>query len=139
MTKLTNAVCGLIGAALIAFGVYAVADTTAITAMTGLAPQGVGGLNEARAIYAGSFWAMGGLILYALTDPRIRQGVLLAVGVVFAGFLAGRIVSIAIDGYDPMLAAPIVSEIVVAVVLLGASRMAAAQSRPSISASAAGG
>lgn len=122
MNRVLFAACGLIGVALVAFGGYAILATTAVTTMTGLTPLGVGGLNEARAIYAGSFWAMGALILYALANARIRQGVLLAVGVTFAGFVAGRLVSIAMDGYDPMITAPIVSEILAAVILLAASR-----------------
>ncbi|MDT0509682.1 DUF4345 family protein [Novosphingobium sp. MMS21-SN21R] len=122
MSKLLGGLSGLIGIALIAFGVYAIYATTTVTTMTGLAPQGVAGMNEARSIYAGSFWAMGALILYALTNARARQPVLMAVGVVFAGFVAGRIVSIVIDGYDPLLTASIVSEVVAAIILLAASR-----------------
>jgi hypothetical protein len=125
MNKLLGVLSGLIGIALIAFGFYAAYATTAVTTMTGLAPIGVAGMNEARSIYAGSFWAMGALIVYGLTDARIRQGVLMAVGVIFAGFVMGRIVSIAMDGYDPMLTAPIISELFGAIVLLCASRTSA--------------
>lgn len=122
MNKLLVGFSGLIGISLIAFGFYAIYATTTVTAMTGLAPQGVAGLNEARSIYAGSFWAMGGLILYALANARVRQTMLMAVGVIFAGFVAGRIVSIAMDGYDPLLTASIVSEVVAAIILIAASR-----------------
>ncbi|KMS58834.1 hypothetical protein V473_09230 [Sphingobium cupriresistens LL01] len=114
----------MIGFALIAFGVYALVATTAITDITALQPRGVAGLNEARAIYAGSFWAMGGLILYGLGTPRFRQPFLLAVGVIFAGFVAARIISIAMDGFAPMLAASIGSEVVAALALIAASRAA---------------
>ncbi|OYX64425.1 MAG: hypothetical protein B7Y89_02095 [Novosphingobium sp. 32-60-15] len=122
MSKLLVGLSALIGMSLIAFGFYAVYATTTVTAMTGLAPQGVAGMNEARSIYAGSFWAMGGLILYGLANVRIRQPLLLAVGVIFAGFVLGRIVSIAMDGYDPLLTAAIGSEVVAAIILLAASR-----------------
>lgn len=122
MNKLLGGLSALIGIALIAFGVYTIYATTTVTAMTGLAPQGVAGMNEARSIYAGSFWAMGALILYALANARVRQPVLTAVGVIFAGFVAGRIVSIAMDGYDPLLTASIVSEVIAAIILLAASR-----------------
>lgn len=113
---------GLIGAALIVFGIYAIIATTAITDMTALVPEGATGLNEARAIYAGSFWAMGALILYALWTPRARQALLRAVGIIFIGFVIARFISIAMDGFDPILVGPIVSEIIVALVLLLASR-----------------
>jgi hypothetical protein len=122
MNKLLNLLSGFIGVALIAFGFYAVIATPVVTGMTALVPKGVAGLNEARAIYGGSFWAMGGLILYAMIKPLFRQPLLLGIGVIFAGFVVARIVSIAMDGYDPMLAASIGSEIVAAVILIAASR-----------------
>lgn len=128
MNKMLGALSGLIGVALIAFGFYALLATTAVTTMTALTPQGIAGLNEARAIYAGSFWAMGGLVLYALGSARLRQPLLLAIGVIFMGFVIARIISIAMDGYDPMLAASIGSEIVAAFILIVASRNAPAAS-----------
>lgn len=124
MNKIMGSLSGVIGFALIAFGVYALVATTAITDMTALQPRGVAGLNEARAIYAGSFWAMGGIILYGLATPRFRQPLLLAVGVIFAGFVAARIISIAMDGYAPILAASVGSEVVAALILIAASRTA---------------
>lgn len=124
MNKILGSLSGVIGFALIAFGVYALVATTAITDMTALQPRGVAGLNEARAIYAGSFWAMGGIILYGLATPRFRQPLLFAVGVIFAGFVAARIISLAMDGYAPILAASIGSEVVVALILIAASRTA---------------
>ncbi len=122
MNKILGSLSGVIGFALIAFGIYALVATTAITDMTALQPSGVAGLNEARAIYAGSFWAMGGLILYGLATQRFRQPLLLAVGVIFVGFVAARIISIAMDGYAPILAASIGSEVVAALILIAASR-----------------
>lgn len=122
MNKLLGLLSGLIAVGLIAFGFYALVATTVVTGMTGLVPDGIAGLNEARAIYAGSFWAMGGLILYALATPGARQSLLMGVGVVFAGFVAGRIASIAMDGYDPKLTGAIVSEVTAAVILIAASR-----------------
>lgn len=124
MSKILGALSGVIGFALIAFGIYALVATTAITDMTALDPRGVAGLNEARAIYAGSFWAMGGLILYGLGTPRFRQPLFLAVGVIFAGFVVARIISIAMDGYAPILSASIGSEVVAALILIVASRTA---------------
>ena len=122
MNRVLATFAGLTGIGLIAFGFYAIAATTAVTDLTALTPQGVAGLNEARAIYAGSFWAMGALILLALARPRERHPVLLAVGVIFAGFVVARFVSIAMDGYDPVLAPAIASELVAALVLILASR-----------------
>src|SRR3546814_5972265 len=97
MNKVLGVLAGLIGVALIAFGFYAIAATTAVTDMTALMPKGVAGLNEARAIYAGSFWAMGGIILYALFAPQVRRPLLMAIGIIFGAFFVARILSIAID------------------------------------------
>lgn len=113
---------GLIGVALILFGCYALVATSAVTGMTALEPQGVAGLNEARAIYAGSFWAMGALIVYGLRSPRLREPLLLAVGVIFGGFVVARFMSIGMDGYDPALTAALVSEIAATIVLISAAR-----------------
>src|SRR3546814_6337619 len=90
MNKVLGVLAGLIGVALIAFGFYAIAATTAVTDMTALMPKGVAGLNEARAIYAGSFWAMGGIILYALFAPQVRRPLLMAIGIIFGGFVVAR-------------------------------------------------
>lgn len=122
MNKLLGLLSGLIGIALIAFGLYALLATTAVTDMTALVPKGAAGLNEARAIYAGSFWAMGGLVLYALFTPRVRRSLLLAVGIIFGGFIVARFISIGMDGYDPTLAASIISELVATFILIAASR-----------------
>ena len=122
MNKLLSLLSGLIAVGLIAFGFYALVATTVVTGMTGLVPDGIAGLNEARAIYAGSFWAMGGLVLYALATPGSRQPLLMGVGVVFAGFVAGRIASIAMDGYDARLTGAIGAEVVSAIILIAASR-----------------
>src|SRR3546814_16480021 len=89
--------------------------------MTALMPKGVAGLNEARAIYAGSFWAMGGIILYALFAPQVRRTLLMAIGIIFGGFVVARIISIAMDGYDPMLGASIGSDVVATIILLAAA------------------
>src|SRR3546814_18011062 len=120
MNKVLGVLAGLIGVALIAFGFYAIAATTAVTDMTALMPKGVAGLNEARAIYAGSFWAMGGIILYALFAPQVRRPLLMAIGLIFGGFVVARIISIALDGYAPMLGASIGSEVVATIILLAA-------------------
>ncbi len=122
MKMVLRLLSGLIGVALIVFGCYAMVATTIVTDMTALVPKGVAGLNEARAIYAGSFWAMGGLILYGLGSPRFRQPFLLSIGLIFGGFIVARIISIAMDGYDPSLGAAIGAELVATLILIAASR-----------------
>src|SRR3546814_12497651 len=105
MNKVLGVLAGLIGVALIAFGFYAIAATIAATDMTALMPKGVAGLNEARAIYAGSFWAVGGIILYALFAPQVRRPLLIEIGILLCGLVVSRINSLALACYAPMLRA----------------------------------
>ena len=118
MSAIVRILCAMTGIALVAFGFYALFAIGTVTELTALSPVGIAGNNEARAIYAGSFWAMGGLILHAMAAPAERAPVLWAVGVIFAGFVLARFVSIAMDGYDPALAPAIISEAAAAVILI---------------------
>lgn len=122
MNKLLTFLCGIIGLAMIAFGIYAVFEGAAIGILTALEPRGAAGLSEARAFYSGSFSAMGGLVLYALAKPRVRQPLLMAIGVIWAGYAISRVISFVMDGYFPLFSTSIGSEIVVTIILLAASR-----------------
>lgn len=111
----------IMGVLLIGVGVYALVALDQFMSMTGFTMNGVLGHNEARAIYVGSMIAMGSLTLYAVQDAAARSGILLSVGVTFVGFVAGRVVSMIMDGYDPAVVPAIAFEIVTAVVLLTAA------------------
>jgi hypothetical protein len=111
----------IMGVLLIGFGIYAVVALDQFMGMTGFTMNGVLGHSEARAIYTGSMIAMGGLTLYAVQDATARSGILLAVGVTFLGFVAGRILSMMLDGYDPGVIPAIVFELVTTIVLLTAA------------------
>src|SRR3546814_12576770 len=74
---------------------------------------------------------MGGIILYALFAPQVRRPLLMAIGIIFGGFVVARIISIAMDGYAPMLGASLGSEVVAPIILLAAAQWPAA--RPPLS------
>src|SRR3546814_7602143 len=73
---------------------------------------------------------MGGIILYALFAQQVRRRLLMAIGIIFGGFVVARIISIAMDGYDPMLGASIGSDVVATIILTAAPQWPAA--RPAI-------
>lgn len=121
MNSILRLLCALIGVALILFGFYSLFAIDAVTEMTALTPVGVAGINEARAIYAGSFWAMGAVILHSIAAPATRAPALWAIGAIFVGFILARLLSIAMDGFDPALTPAILFETIGAVILcLGA-------------------
>ena len=127
MEKLLNGLVALLAVALMGFGLYSVVAVDALGPMTGLRPDGALGISEMRAIY-GSFLIQGLLMIWALARPRVRAPVLMVLGLTWAGYIAMRLLSLALDGFDPAMTAALASEAVVAVVLIAA----ACTPRPSI-------
>lgn len=115
--KITHILVGLIGVALVAFGLYALFAIHEVVTLTGLQPEGMAGLSEARAIYAGLFVALGAILLQGLWSPAVRPAFWMAGGIIFGGFVVARLLSILMDGYDPQLNA-LASEILVTIILL---------------------
>src|SRR5690606_12311355 len=113
----------LLALALMGFGIYSIVSVGALGAMTGLTPEGAMGLSEMRAIYGG-FLIQGLLLLYALLNHNVRSTILMVIGITWAGYIAMRLVSIALDGFAPAMTAALGSEAVVAVVLIVAARLA---------------
>lgn len=64
----------------------------------GLAVANSGGENEVRAQYAGFFLAVGAVCAAALAGLMPRQAALIVLAVVFGGLIAGRLVSLALNG-----------------------------------------
>ncbi len=120
MNKVVTGLCGLIGVAMVGFGIFGFFSPLATLQMAGITAPGIQGLSEARAIYGGMFLPMGGIVLYGLFSVY-RTPLLLSVGLTFVGVIAARLVSAVIDGYDPVLNQAIISEVVLtAIILLGA-------------------
>src|SRR5690349_1937811 len=64
------------------------------------------GRNEVRAVYGGFGRAVAAILVVALRERALRQGVLVCVAAALAGMAAGRVVSFAIDrgaGRMPLL------------------------------------
>ena len=126
MRLILDGLCWILAALLLAFGAYALLSIEHVMLITGLTITGPTGHSEGRAIYGGAFIAQALLVALALRRPMLRAGILIALGGSYAGFVGARIVSIALDGFDPALIASIVSEVVAAAIMLSA----AATSRP---------
>lgn len=119
MNKVVTGLCGIIGVAMIGFGIFGFFSPHATMQMAGITAPGIQGMSEARAIYGGMFLPMGAIVLCGLFSTH-RAPLLLSVGLTFVGVIAARLVSIAIDGYDPALNQAIISEVVLtAIILLG--------------------
>jgi Domain of unknown function (DUF4345) len=64
----------------------------------GLAVANAGGYNEIRAQYAGFFFAAALACVASLAGVVPRQAAFIVLAVTFGGLLAGRLVSLALDG-----------------------------------------
>lgn len=123
MEKTMNALVALLAVALIGFGLYSIVSVDALGAMTGLSAEGAMGLSEMRAIYGG-FVIQGLLLIYALINRSVRTPILMVIGIMWAGYIVMRLVSIALDGFAPAMTPALASEAVVAVILIVAARLA---------------
>lgn len=123
MEKVMNALVALLAVALMGFGIYSVVSVGELGAMTGLSTEGAMGLSEMRAIY-GAFLIQGLFLIYALMNRSVRATILMVIGITWAGYIAMRVISIALDGFDPAMTAAMGSEAVVAVILIAAARLA---------------
>lgn len=123
MEKTLNALIALLAVTLMGFGIYSVVSVAELTAMTGLSAEDAMGLSEMRALYGG-FMVQGLLLIYALINRSVRAPILMVIGIVWPGYIALRLVSIALDGFAPAMKVPLASEAVVAVILIAAARLA---------------
>jgi hypothetical protein len=75
----------------------------------GMTIANAGGANEVRAQYAGFFLAVAALCAASLAGAVARQTAFVVLAVVFGGLIAGRLVSLALDGgmagYGPAIRA----------------------------------
>src|SRR5690554_6152200 len=102
MEKAINALVALLAVALMGFGLYSIVSVDALGAMTGLSAEGAMGMSEIRAIYGG-FLIQGLLLIYALMNRSIRTPILMVIGIIWAGYIVMRLVSVALDGFDPAM------------------------------------
>lgn len=78
-------------------GVVALLRPAAVLAFFGIGTLPVDARNEVRAVYGGFGVAIAAVLVMALRDDALRDGVLVAVAVALVGMAAGRVVSALVD------------------------------------------
>lgn len=109
---------GLFAVALTVGGFVALFKPQRLLGPLGLSPEGPVGMNSVRGL-AGGFLFSSGLMMalgLALTDTTW----FLAVGLLMTVAVVGRVAGVALDGFDKAVIRPIVAEIVIAALLIGA-------------------
>jgi hypothetical protein len=78
-------------------GLYALAVPARVLAIFGVPVTTAAGRNEVRAVYGGYGIAIGAVLLVALAQPALRDGILVCQAVAVAGMAGGRVVSALVD------------------------------------------
>ena len=113
-------VVGLIALMLGVLGMSAVIDPAAAATQFGLTPDGIVGLSTLRSDLGGMFVTSAVLLILGLVRGQTLW--FLAVALLMGVIALARAIGFVIDGYDPSLLAPFLSEIVFVVVLVVAHR-----------------
>jgi hypothetical protein len=95
-------VAGLVGLGIVAFGLMGLFYPAQTMAFAGFSPaeesMRAQAYGETRAIYGGAFTALGIFTVFAASNPIANRRLLVLVGMVFYGVLAGRMLGLSIDG-----------------------------------------
>ena len=109
---------GLIGLPLLALGLKSMFRPVSMLDDLALDPRGAAGLNTVRGVIGGLFLACVAMIGLGLLQSQTLWFV--AVALLMGLAALGRVVGIALDGFDRAVVRPIVAELVIAAVLVGA-------------------
>jgi len=108
-------------------GFMALTDPEGAMAYMSAGPLGDDMRNEARAVYGGFGFAVGGLLAYTLWDGvafAVSKGVRLGMAVIIAGMALGRAVSWIVDGGTSMtIVVFFVGEVLMPLMLLASIRL----------------
>jgi hypothetical protein len=95
-------VAGLVGLAILAFGLMGLFYPAQTMAFAGFSPaeesMRAQAYSETRAIYGGAFTVLGIFTIFAASNPVAHRRLLLLIAMVFYGVLAGRMLGVSIDG-----------------------------------------
>lgn len=111
-------VAGVFCVPLLALGLKCTLKPHSMLDNLGLDPRGPAGLNTIRGMVGGVLLACVAMIVLGLATGETVW--LLAVAVVMAVAALGRALGVVVDGFDRAVIRPLVVEIVIAVVLVGA-------------------
>ena len=101
---LTNVIIILAACGFARMGVGALVRPDVVTRQFGMPQLSTAGRSEVRGVYGGFGIAMAGILILALVQPDLRQGICIASSVALLGMAAGRIISALIDRSLPRVA-----------------------------------
>ena len=78
-------------------GIGALVSPTVVTRQFGIPALTPEGRSEVRAVYGGFGLAIAGVLVYAVVNADLREGIALTVAIALFGMAAGRLVSAALD------------------------------------------
>ncbi|MFM7598134.1 MAG: DUF4345 domain-containing protein [Actinomycetota bacterium] len=78
-------------------GIGALVSPTVVTRQFGIPTLTPEGRSEVRAVYGGFGLAIAGVLVYAVINIDLREGIAITVAIALFGMAAGRLVSAAID------------------------------------------
>jgi hypothetical protein len=81
----------------LAMGLYALAVPARVLAIFGVPVTTADGRNEVRAVYGGYGVAICAVLLAALAQPALREGILVCQAAAVAGMAGGRVVSALVE------------------------------------------
>jgi len=99
---------------LLLFGLTGLFALDLISGQLGLAALAINGSSELRGLLGGGFIAFALIILFGLRSPQRGTGFLISMILLMAGIVLGRIVSLALDGFDPKALGAGVIELLIA-------------------------
>ena len=94
---LSTVILVILALAFALMGIGALASPTVVTRQFGIPSLTPAGRSEVRAVYGGFGLAIAGLLIYAVINVDMREGISLTVAVALFGMAAGRLISAAID------------------------------------------
>lgn len=116
MDTLMQIIIGILAVPLAALGVRSMFLPANMGDAVGLTPEGIPGLSEIRSVLGGLFLASVAMLIIGLADDDTTW--FLAVAIIMAAAAIGRLVGIAVDGFDRAVVPPLVIEIVIGGLLL---------------------
>lgn len=118
METLLQVLVGLISAMLAGLGGASIFAPHKMLANFAIQPDGAAGLNTVRGVIGGLFLGSLGLLVFGLVSGQSQW--FLAVAAVLGAVAVGRVVGLAADGFTKDVVPPLVLELVMVGVLVGA-------------------
>ena len=120
MNKGIQILIGLLSVPLLVLGLKTMVDPTSMIEKWGMDPQGLTGLNSLRSMFPGILVGSGLMMLMGIWKKNTTW--FLATALLMGVVAFGRILSFAVDGFDPASVPPTVVELLDLAVLVLADR-----------------